>query len=210
VVELAGPAFRDLTAIAAAGHRLHAGVNPEAREDRTAFVIFDVGEPEQPRVLGTSSELGQLPADIAVGEGYALTTGNVAGDVVTLSLADPLQPRVEGRCDLDGTPPSGLAVVADTAYVSLSQGPVVTVDLADRQRPWATARQIGFEALGIGLAQSTAYVTAGRRGLRVLDVSRPTRLRVTGMLEDPPTRYEHTLRSHRNLGLPAASQTSAT
>jgi hypothetical protein len=126
------------------------------------------------------------------GEYVYVTTagsGSGSGELVVVSVATPLAPRVVAR--LPGfAAPTSVAVQLRHAYLTDARGlHVVDVTFPERPRKVASVGETG-PAHSVYLARTYAYVAAGSRGLAVVDVTRPAAPRLDrlytadGRLED--------------------------
>ncbi|MCZ6596721.1 MAG: hypothetical protein O7B99_03695 [Planctomycetota bacterium] len=115
--------------------------------------------------------------DGAINVNLAGTVAYVCCDrgVVLVDLDDPLEPRVIGTI---GAPhvvrPTAVAIQFRYAFVTDSEGlKVLDVTLPEDAKPVAGAALKIAEARDVYVAKSWAYVSAGSRGLVIVDVERP-------------------------------------
>ncbi|MBI3786495.1 MAG: hypothetical protein HY270_24160 [Deltaproteobacteria bacterium] len=128
------------------------------------------------------------PDGILDGASYITVAGNHAyvlcrRGLVVVGLADPLHPTMVAEL---GSPalqqPRAVAVQFRYAFVTDARG-LRVVDITDPEKPELVSEVDLPEAYDLYVARTYAYVAAGKHGLAIVDVERPTQPAVQQMFD---------------------------
>ncbi len=155
-----------------------------------ALLVLDVSDPTQPRQLGSWQPPNCPVTAVAARGQYAYVGFGGHGEVTpewvsTLSLADPTSVAEISRvsvCDGPCGDASQIVLAGDLGLVATGTG-VATLSLANPAAPRVLGRLETGGAFGVMVLGGTAYVAGGLGGLRVVDISDPTRPTLSGTLQ---------------------------
>jgi len=137
------------------------------------LTIVDIATPLKPFIVTTFNPNIDCDA-VALWHDTAVLYGHHEGQVVLADVSDPAKPRQTGLCQLPTILNGGeLEVDSGFAYVTTRKG-LFIVNVADPAAP-KLAKTVDLAAVAndVILKDGYAFVAAGERGVRVLDVSDP-------------------------------------
>jgi len=146
--------------------------------------VLDLDDPSDPQDGGIApTERPAVPLEIAERILYVWEPrGTSDGSLALYDLVDPRLPSFLGR--VDAPRPTSIAAAGATMF-AVSHGLLEAYDVGDPSRPTRVGSLAVEGAVDIALGGSHAFVAAGERGLRVIDVSSPDALRSIGSIEGP-------------------------
>ena len=134
--------------------------------------VFDISEPDSPRLLGSSGTQGSAHAVTTVGD-LAFVAARKAG-LEIVDISTPAQPTRIGSVLLDDEAFS-VAVQDHWAFLATRTGGVQIVDVADPRHPVRVAAYNSLrETYDVVLASGKAFVADAEAGLEILDIANPT------------------------------------
>lgn len=174
------------------------------------FLIFDVGDPAHPALLGTPSDVDSRDVAVAAGRAYSVSGNRL--DIV--DVGDPTQPRKLGSLDVGGSLGAAATTVAiggTVAYVtgggpSLGSAAALTaIDVSNPASPHnldSSAEQGGSD---VAVSGTLAAVTCFGEGLRLYDIANPADLHLAGSLGLPGSAIRVVLANSRAYVLSVAN-----
>jgi hypothetical protein len=142
---------------------------------RDGFTIADVGDPENPRILGTYPSGGA--EDVCV-QGSVAYVSHAQGELKAIDVQDPANPVLLGSYEGGGMG-TGVACHQDLVYFGVAQRGLVVLDLSDPSSPvrvTTVGRTQG--AKNMDIAGDLLYLGCHGNGARILDISDPRSPRV--------------------------------
>ena len=141
-------------------------------DQHSGLRIYDVTQPDLPELLGELATVG--PAGVVVTDGVTAWVGDNQGAVHAVDVVDPAAPRLLGSLHLPDTP-HDLALWNGYLLVAAGSATLRVVDLADLRIVGALDLADGV-ARGIAAHGTLACIAHDESGLRVIDLTDPTRL----------------------------------
>ncbi len=135
------------------------------------FVIVDITNPAGPRVVSELTSPDAYSLDLALAGAYALIASGSKLRVV--DIADSLHPREVAAVPMSGWAYS-VRVLGNYAYLA-ARDSLAVVDITSPANPRPAALYPTQNALYLAAQADRIYIGEGGMGLRVLNVSEPTR-----------------------------------
>lgn len=138
-----------------------------------SVAVLDVGDPDQPVLVGQTSILPYPPNDLTVAGSFVYVADGWQGGLVIFDVSDPAAPLEVGSYD---TPSDahGVSVVGQYAYVADWDSGLRIIDVSAPGSPVEVgALHTSGLASDVVVYGDYAYVTLGSEGLAVVDVSDP-------------------------------------
>ncbi len=141
------------------------------------LVVLDISERGSPHQVGAVQTRGSASRLVVQGGLAYVGAQNL---LTVIDIAESSAPREVGWLEMPGEV-SALAVVSGTAYIAHQKG-LHVVDVSDPAQPRERgALRLPAGAEDVAVLGGYAYIAGG--GLRVVDITDPTRLRVVGSWE---------------------------
>ena len=136
---------------------------------RDGFTIADVGDPANPRILGTyPSGVG----DVCV-QGSVAYVSSYQGGLKAIDVEDPTRPTLLGTYQDEGMG-MGVACYQDLVYLAVSGKGLVVLDLSDPSSPTRVTTVGGTQgAKNMQIVGDLLYLGCHGNGARILDISDP-------------------------------------
>ncbi len=146
--------------------------------------IVDVKDPRTPTLLATFTT--DMASSVSLADDYAYVTDGTTG-VKVVDLADPTHPSLFTSHPFPGA--ADIKVEDRIAYIAQAAGlQVMRVQIQGKSFRVASA-ETGGKAFAVSIAGSWAYVASHSLGLRVLNMSDPSRLSDTSVTGALATRF---------------------
>lgn len=146
--------------------------------------VVNVKDPRNPTLLATF-DVG-MAAAVSLTDGFAYVADGSSG-VKVVDLSDPAHPSLFTTHASNGA--ADVAVVDRVAYIAQADGlETMRVQIQGKSFRVASA-ETGGKAFAISVAGTWAYVASHAQGLRVLDVSDPTKLSDASLTGSATTRF---------------------
>jgi hypothetical protein len=156
--------------------------------DGDALLVFDVGDPHQPVLIGSLYRERQSLAGLAIA-GSRLLAADRLGALLVIDIGDPAHPALLAQVPLADAA-GGVAVDGRFAYVASGYSGLQIVDLERRGGPAVVGSQgmFGNSAYftGVALSGGRAYVADLINGIQVIDVANPAVPALLGSLDLAP------------------------
>ena len=153
--------------------------------DTDALLVFDVGDPHAPVLIGSLYRERQSLSGLALA-GTRLIAADRLGALLVIDIGDPAHPTLAARVPLADAA-GGVAVDGRYAYVAAGYSGLQIVDLDRRGGPAVVGSQgmFGNSAyfLGVSLSGGRAFVTDLINGVQVIDVRNPVAPALLGSLD---------------------------
>jgi len=141
------------------------GTNLVGTSPNDGLTVVDVADPVRPRLVSSSSSLGNGSDVVASGQFVLVAAGANGVEVIDLSL--PETPVLVGAVATEG---DAVSVAVDGAYLFVSSEMLEVFDITDPTMP---SRVATFDATGLSDLDADRLFLGATDGLRIIDISDP-------------------------------------
>jgi hypothetical protein len=167
-------------------------------------IVVDISNPWKPQIVGQSDIFDSVVIDIALSDNVAYVVCR-DGNLFALDLSNPNAIRTVGTFQIQHEP-SAIAVTDEYVFVTESEcakqngGPchyVGGLEIIDVHNPAHMQKAAFVEKDGgfnnVVVKDIYAYITGGKEGLTVFNISKPSKPKVIGILDEPSISGQITL-----------------
>ncbi|MDA3809820.1 MAG: hypothetical protein PF518_05745 [Spirochaetaceae bacterium] len=138
------------------------------------FIIRDIIDPTNPKILGSFSSTSGERALIAKGDFVFIADGQ--DGMLILNVADPITPKLHGVVDLNNA--MDVDISGNYAYVADYSEGLKIIDISDSRFPYLVGSYplipVGMDSQKVKVSGNYVYLYDKNFGLMIIDVSNPS------------------------------------